>query len=98
MLHKLLTIGLPLILPTVAYLTYLWFRNRNIEAEEAGEVLPEWRRLPWPILIGCGAILVSISLGLTAYLADGEPRTGTYVPAYIGEDGKIVPGHYIDVE
>jgi len=86
MLRVLLTIVLPLLLPTALYV--LWataFRpvRRN------GAAL--WRALPWIWLAGMGVALLAIVLFVVT-VHFGAPQEGVYVPPR-WVNGHIVPGH-----
>lgn len=90
MIRTIITIILPLITPTVAYLIFLWFTYKNREAEEEGRRLPEWRTWPWVNLIGGGSLLVVITLGSIALFGEHRTDVGDYQPPRL-QDGKIVP-------
>lgn len=94
MIRTILTIVVPLLAPTVAYLLYIYFTEKNREAEQEGRKLPEWRRWPWLVLVPCGAVLTAITLALLG-LPGEEHNPGAYVPPRM-EDGKIVPGGFED--
>ena len=94
MIRKILTIVIPLLAPTIVYVTYLYFTAKNREAELEGRRLPEWRRWPWHILIPCGAALTALTVALLGLPGD-EVVPGAYVPPHM-EDGKIVPGGFTD--
>jgi len=86
MLRVLLTIVLPLLLPTALYL--LW----------ATALRPGWRNgaafwgaLPWIWLAGMGVALLGIVLFVVT-VHFGAPQEGVYVPPR-WENGEIVPGH-----
>ena len=68
------------LLPTAAYL--LWLRRHPGEELPLGVLVPA---------------LAGIALGLAARLwyglSDTEQRGTAYVPARLGEDGQVVPGH-----
>ena len=86
MLRVLLTIVLPLILPTAIYLA--WVRTMQ-PAEDSGPV--RWRALPWIWLAGAGTVLLVLVL-FVVNVHFGSPETGLYVPPR-WENGHIVPGH-----
>ena len=86
MLRVLLTIILPLVLPTALYL--LWVRTT--QWEEAGGAM-RWHALPWLWLAGAGAVLLAVVLFVvTVHFGTSEP--GVYVPPRY-EGGHVVPGH-----
>jgi hypothetical protein len=86
MLRVLLTIVLPLVLPTALYL--LWVRTT--QWEEAGGAM-RWRALPWLWLAGAGALLLAVVLFVVT-VHFGTSEQGAYVPPRY-EGGHVVPGH-----
>jgi hypothetical protein len=86
MLRVLLTIVLPLVLPTALYLA--WVRTTQ-PAEDGGAV--RWRGLPWLWLAGAGTLLLVIVL-FVVNVRFGSQEPGVYVPPR-WENGHIVPGH-----
>lgn len=86
MLRELLTLIVPLLLPTVLYL--LWLRaTRWIEA---GETVA-WHKLPWAWLAVIGVALTALVLFVVT-VGFGTAVPGLYVPPHV-EHGRIVPGH-----
>lgn len=85
MLRVLLTIVLPLILPTALYLAWV----RTAQWTEPGGV--RWRALPWLWLVGAGTLLLLIVL-VVVNVRFGNAEPGVYVPPR-WENGHIVPGH-----
>jgi Family of unknown function (DUF6111) len=85
MLRVLLTIVLPLVLPTAAYL--LWVGTFGGERG----LRVRWATVPWVWLIGGGAVLLAIVLFVVT-VHFGAPQEGVYVPPR-WEGGRIVPGH-----
>ena len=76
----LLTIVVPLLLPTALYTGWRVAAGRGIN------LLNTWM---WLALSG----LILAALALVAMSVDfGEPRNGLYVPPHL-EDGHVVPGH-----
>ena len=87
MMRVLLTIVLPLLLPTLLYVLWLVTMRRAALAGPA-----PWRALPWVWLVGAGLAL-SMLLLFVIGVRIGTPE-GTYVPPrYI--DGRVVPGHIV---
>jgi len=86
MFRVLLTIVLPLVLPTAIYLA--WVRTTQ-PAGDSGPV--RWRALPWIWLAGAGTVLLVLVL-FVVNVHFGSPETGLYVPPR-WENGHIVPGH-----
>ena len=90
MIRQIITIAVPLLAPTIAYILYVYFTRKNKEDAEEGREVPHWRQWPWVILVPTGALLAALSLFLLGL--PGEDRDpGTYVPPRL-EDGKVVPG------
>ena len=86
MLRVLLTIVLPLLLPTAIYVGWLVVAQR---VQQGGAV--PWVELPWAWLVAAGAVLLLLVL-FVVNLHFGTSETGTYVPPR-WEDGRIIPGH-----
>jgi hypothetical protein len=89
MTRIVLTIVVPLLLPTALYVLWLVTARRGALTRTG---VP-WRGLPWPWLAVAGValtalVLVAISVGL------GGGQQGTYVPPHV-ENGRIVPGHVV---
>ena len=82
----LLTIVLPLVLPTAVYV--LWVTTLR-PARRNGATW--WRVLPWVWLAGAGVALLAIVLFVVT-VHFGRPQEGVYVPPR-WENGHIVPGH-----
>jgi hypothetical protein len=85
MLRVLLTIVLPLVLPTLLYLAWI----RTTQWADGGDI--RWRALPWLWLVGAGTLLLIIVL-FVVNVHFGSPEPGVYVPPR-WENGRIVPGH-----
>ncbi len=90
MTRILLTIVLPLLLPTLVYVLWLAATRRAALAGPA-----PWQALPWVWLVGAGVALAALLLFIIGVHV-GSPE-GTYVPPrYI--DGRVVPGHIVPAE
>lgn len=84
--RELLTLFLPLVLPTVLYLVWL----RTMRWVQSGGTVP-WRALPWVWLGVTGVALTALVLFVvTVHFGTSIP--GVYVPPH-AQDGRIVPGH-----
>jgi hypothetical protein len=86
MLRVLLTVVLPLLLPTAIYVAWIAATPRAPRRES---VRLGARSLVWLVLAGVAllaAVLVTVSVHF------GEPVRGRYVPPRY-ENGKIVPPH-----
>ncbi|HWB48169.1 MAG TPA: DUF6111 family protein [Stellaceae bacterium] len=86
MLREILTLVVPLLLPTVLYL--VWLRLSRWPA--AGDAAA-WHKLPWVWLAGIGVALTALVLAVVT-VGFGTARPGVYVPPRY-ESGRIVPGH-----
>ena len=86
MLRVILTIVVPLILPTAVYV--LWMRTVRWDGP-GGAV--RWRALPWIWLAATGAALLAfVLLVVTVHFGTSQP--GVYVPPRY-EGGHLVPPH-----
>lgn len=84
--RELLTLFLPLVLPTLLYL--VWLRAMRW-AQNGGAM--SWRALPWVWLGLTGVALTALVLFVvTVHFGTNVP--GVYVPPHV-ENGRIVPGH-----
>ena len=89
MIRILLTIVLPLLLPTLLYLLWLTASRRAAWAAPA-----PWRDMPWVWLAAAGIVLAALLLFFINVRVGSQ---GAYVPPkYI--DGRIVPGHVVPAE
>ncbi len=84
--RELLTLFLPLVLPTVLYLAWLWAVRRS---QSSGAI--SWRALPWVWLGVTGVALTALVLFVVT-VHFGTSVQGVYVPPH-AENGRIVPGH-----
>jgi predicted membrane-bound mannosyltransferase len=86
MLRVLLTIVLPLTLPTAIYIAWVAFTSRSENREKLRlGAMP----LVWLVLAGV-ALLAAVLVTVTVHF--GEPVSGRYVPPRY-EDGRVVPPH-----
>jgi hypothetical protein len=84
--REILTLVVPLLLPTVLYLAWL----RAMRWSEAGGAVA-WHKLPWLWLAATGVALTALVLFVVT-VGFGTPMPGVYVPPHV-ETGRIVPGH-----
>jgi hypothetical protein len=89
MVKKLLTVVLPLMLPTLIYMAYMMIDRRKAAAS-GGAAVPWWVGAPWTWLITSGVLLAAIVL-VTVALTGGFDTSGTYHPARL-IDGKVIEG------
>jgi hypothetical protein len=89
MIRILLTIVLPLLLPTLLYLLWLAASRRAALAAPSPS-----RDMPWIWLAGAGIVLAALLLFFINIRVGSQ---GAYVPPkYI--DGHVVPGHVVPTE
>ena len=86
MLREILTLVVPLLLPTVLYL--VWLRTARWSQ---GDGAAAWRKLPWVWLAALGVALTAVVL-VVVTVGFGTAVRGVYVPPRY-EGGRIVPGH-----
>lgn len=86
MLRVLLTIVLPLLLPTGLYLLWVTTLERPRRQDATA-----WTALPWIWLAGAGVVLLALVLFVVT-VHFGAPQEGVYVPPR-WRNGDIVPGH-----
>jgi hypothetical protein len=86
MLRVLLTIVLPLLLPTAIYMAWVSFASRAASGERLrlGAMPLVWLALAGVLLLA--AVLVTVTVHF------GQPVRGRYVPPRY-EDGHVVPPH-----
>ncbi|HXP31711.1 MAG TPA: DUF6111 family protein [Stellaceae bacterium] len=87
MTRVVLTVIVPLLLPTAIYLLWVVSVRR---ARPAAAMT--WQGLPWLWLVLAGIVLAAAAL--LVLVAFGRQGGGTYVPPHV-EDGRIVPGHVL---
>lgn len=91
MLRVIVSVVVPLVLPTLFYFSYAWYVARR--ARLAGLEEPKEIDAPWSWLIGAGAVRRR-SPSARTFMSHGDAPGGVYVPPHM-EDGKIVPGHVV---
>ena len=85
--RELLTLVVPLLLPTVLYL--VWLRATRWSQEVGGPM--DWLAIPWVWLTVTGVALTAVVLFVvTVHFGTAVP--GVYVPPHL-ENGRIAPGH-----
>jgi hypothetical protein len=87
MLRVAFTIILPLILPTVPYLAWMWLIGWSQRSDDA----TGWTALPWLSLAATGVVLLAAVLFVVT-VGFGISTPGVYVPAHL-ENGGIIRGH-----
>ena len=96
MTKNFLTFVLPFIAPTIAYIVWIYFRQEREDAEAQGRKLPPWQNFPWTWLVSLGAVLVVMAFVLLGNIDGADPGV-EYRPARY-EDGKLIPGEFIEKE
>lgn len=91
MARVVLSILLPLLLPTALFFLYAWYvaRRARVTGAEPREI-----DVPWSWLAIAGCVLALLSL-LVNFLYVGTETGTRYEPPRL-EDGKIVPGRVLD--
>jgi hypothetical protein len=95
MIRQFLTVVLPFIAPTIAYIIWVYFRQEREEALAQGRKLPHWQDYPWTWLVTIGAALVAASLIAFGMIFQNTNVDQEYRPAHY-EDGKLIPGEFVD--
>ena len=90
MTRILLQYLLPLILPTLVYLLWIWIAGRARTEEGVSRLASEG---PWLWLIVAGVVLMGAGLAATA-LTGGMAPSGTYFAPH-WEGGRVVPGQIV---
>ena len=90
MIRILLTILLPLALPSTVY--FLWFAYERRRALAAGtpETMPRLGDVPWFVLASAGIAIAAVVLLATTLYSGDEPGS-VYVPPHL-EGDRVVPG------
>lgn len=89
-MRRLLTILIPLLLPTLLYFGYLWFaRNRGATAA-GGSQSP--RDIPWLWLGVAGLLLLAVTLVASSLFGGAAPGSRYHPPQLI--DGQVQPGGF----
>jgi hypothetical protein len=74
--------------PFLVFFTYARWANARRSATGRDPLLPPWY---WLAVLG----LVFAVTGFFIMRAFENPHTGEYVPAAVGPDGRVIPGHYV---
>ncbi|WP_119680077.1 DUF6111 family protein [Indioceanicola profundi] len=94
MLRVLLTILIPLLLPTLVYVGYLVLTGRRAAVGRGGEPAAD---VPWVWLLAAGIGLMAAFLVSLALLG-GHGTDSLYIPAHVGPDGQTVPARVIPAD
>ncbi len=89
MIRTLLTKILPLLVPAVLFLLWMWLARRRAAAQ--GTAPPGIRSAPWGWLAIVGILVLAVGLAFFRFSTDEYPRGSTHTsPKY--ENGRVVPG------
>ncbi|MBL8690292.1 MAG: hypothetical protein JNL04_14390 [Rhodospirillaceae bacterium] len=90
MIRILLTVFLPLLLPSTLY--FMWFANERRRAIAAGtpESMPRLGDVPWFVLGSAGVVIAAVVLVASSIYSGDEPGK-VYVPPHV-EGDHVVPG------
>ncbi|MBC8339207.1 MAG: hypothetical protein ISR51_03085 [Rhodospirillales bacterium] len=93
MTRILLTYVLPLVLPTLIYVLWIWNARRTHEPEHEDDLPPALRQGPlfWSLI--SGFLLMVAGLITIALMSGDPPDSGTYQSPRL-EGGKILPPSY----
>ncbi|MDX8402374.1 MAG: hypothetical protein R8K47_07075 [Mariprofundaceae bacterium] len=72
--------------------------RRQRQAPEIIDITPREPMLPrwfWPVALALG-LLSGFWAWQTVERADAPPQSRIYVPAHIDEQGRLIPGHWVD--
>ncbi|MCR9256428.1 MAG: hypothetical protein NXI16_10070 [Alphaproteobacteria bacterium] len=95
MIRVFLLILLPVLVPTIVYLIWM-FRQRQ-KAKTEGLPLdqaPSLATAPWPVLIASSALLLAGGIVIFLFIDDRASPGRVYIPPMI-ENGEIVPGRHV---
>ena len=91
-MRRLLTILLPLLLPTLLYFGYLWFaRSRGATGSGGTQSV---RDIPWFWLGIAGLLLLAVTLVASTLIGGAAPGSHYQPPQLI--DGQVQPGGFSD--
>ena len=88
MLRDLLTLVVPLVLPTVLYL--VWLQAMRWSEQRAARL--SWRAMPWVWLAATGVVLAALVLFVVT-VHYGTATPGRLRGRRMSRTGEIVPGH-----
>jgi Family of unknown function (DUF6111) len=89
-MRRLLTILIPLLLPTLLYFGYIWFGRQR--AAPSPSAAPSARDVPWLWLGIAGLLLLAVTLVASALYGGAEPGSHYEPPQLI--DGQVQPGGF----
>jgi hypothetical protein len=89
-MRRLLTILIPLLLPTLLYFGYIWLGRRR--AGPTPSAAPSARDVPWLWLGIAGLLLLAVTLAASALYGGAVPGSRYQPPRLI--DGQVQPGEF----
>ncbi len=92
MVRIFFTYVFPLLLPTAAYMAWVWYARRRHDAD-SGDDLPALRRGPLFWCLVTGFVLMLAGLTVIALTSGDPPDSGIYQSPRL-EGGKVVPPTY----
>jgi hypothetical protein len=90
MARILLTVVLPLALPTLAYFGWFYAAQRRALAAGEPEKAPRLGDVPWTVLALTGLLIAATGLFAGALFGGATPGAH-YTPPHV-ENGRVVPG------
>ena len=87
MIHKLLAILLPVVLPFALY----WIGLKIAQSRRAAGETPGWERTPWFLLSLSAGVLLIVSLLFYRAQSGVEPGVKMNPPSFV--DGEVKPAH-----
>jgi len=87
-MRRLLTILIPLLLPTLLYFGYIWLGRQRGAAAGANPT----RDIPWLWLGVAGLLLLAVTLVASALFGGADPGSHYEPPQLI--DGQVQPGGF----
>jgi hypothetical protein len=89
-MRRLLTILIPLLLPTLLYFGYIWFDRQRGATSPGGA--QSARDIPWLWLGAAGLLLLAVTLVASALFGGAAPGSHYQPPQLI--DGQVQPGGF----
>ena len=90
MARILITVVLPLMLPTAAYFGWFYMAQRRAVLAGEPEKAPRLGDVPWTVLALTGLLVAGTGLFASAIFGGARPGQH-YVPPHV-EGGRVVPG------
>ena len=94
MIRVFLLILLPIMIPTLAYMGWVFMQRRKAKAAGVPEDAPTIQEAPWGLLITLSAAMLIVGIVIFLFIDNRSDLGSVYIPPKI-EDGRIVPGQYV---